>query len=133
MKENEAQFHETGFKLEEDLDFEISFYEDLVKEKPDFVDALVLLADAYTKKGINDKALEIDLRLSSLCPGDPTIHYNLACDYSVLRNADKCLETLEKAIKLGYRDFKYMEKDPDLAYVRQDVRYKELLLKHRKR
>jgi len=51
----------------------------------------------------------------------------------VLRNADKCLETLEKAIKLGYRDFKYMEKDPDLAYVRQDVRYKELLLKHRKR
>ncbi len=119
--------------MEEDIDFEISFYSDLVKDKPDFVDALILLADAYTKKGADAKAIEIDLKLSSLCPGDPVIHYNLACDYSVLKNADKCIETLEKAIKLGYRDFRYMEKDPDLAYVRQDVRYKELLLKHRKR
>lgn len=126
-------FHETGFRLEEDLDFEISFYEDLVKDKPDFVDALILLGDAYTKKGMDQKALDVDLRLSSLCPKDPTIHYNLACDYSVLKDADKCFEALEKAIKFGYRDFRYMEKDPDLAYFRQDARYKELILKYRKR
>jgi len=133
MTEPDANFHETGFKMEEDLDFEISFYADLVKDKPDFVNALILLGDAYTKKGINDKALEIDIRLSSLCPDDPVVHYNLACDYSVLKDADKCIETLEKAMKLGYRDFRYMEKDPDLAYVRQDIRYKEILLKYKKR
>lgn len=133
MNGQDAKFHETGFRLEEDLDFEISFYEDLIKDKPDFVDALVLLGDAYTKKGMYQKGFEADLKLSSLLPKDATVHYNLACDYSLLKDADHCLETLEKAIKLGYRDFRYMEKDADLAYVRQDVRYKELLLKYKKR
>ncbi len=125
--------YETGFKMEEDLDFEISFYEDLLKGKPDFVDALILLADAYTKKGLLDKGLETDLKLSGLRPEDPTIHYNLACDYSLLKDAERCLETLAKAITLGYREFKFMEKDPDLAYVRQDARYEELISQHRKK
>lgn len=128
-----AMFHETGFKMEEDLDFEISFYEDIVKDKPDFVDALILLGDAYTKKGEDGRALAVDLRLSALRPDDPVIHYNLACDYSVLENADRCFEILEKAIKLGYRDFRYMEKDPDLSYARQDPRYGELLSRYRRK
>jgi len=126
-------FHETGFKMEEDLDFEISFYEDLVKDKPDYVDALILLGDAYSKKGLFEKGLATDLKLSQLRPKDPTIHYNLACDYALLKDADRCLETLEKAIRIGYRDFRYMTKDPDLEFIRHDARYKELILRHRKK
>ena len=119
--------------MEEDLDFEIAFYEDLVKDKPDFIDALVLLADAYTKKDMYQKGLEIDLKLSGLLPKDATVHYNLACDYSLLKDTDHCLAALEKAIMLGYRDFRWMEKDVDLAHIRQDARYKELVAKYRKR
>jgi tetratricopeptide (TPR) repeat protein len=125
--------HETDFKMEEDLDFEISFYEDLVRDKPDFVDALILLGDAYTKKGLYEKGLETDLKLSGLRPDDPVVHYNLACDYSLLRKDDRCLEALEKALKLGYREFKFMNKDPDLAHIRQNARYNELISKYRKR
>jgi tetratricopeptide (TPR) repeat protein len=121
------------FTLEEDLDFEISFYEDLVRDKSDFIDALMLLADAYTKKGLYEKGLEADLKLTALRPKDPTIAYNLACDYSLLKDADRCLETLEKAIALGYRDFRYMTKDPDLDFIRHDNRYKALILRFRKR
>jgi len=121
------------FMLEEDLDFEISFYEDLVRDKPDFIDALVLLGDAYTKKGLIEKGLDTDLKLTRLLPRDPAAHYNLACDYSLLKDADSCLATLEKAIKLGYGDFRYMTKDPDLEFIRQDARYKELILRYRKR
>ena len=36
----------------EDLDFEIKFCEGLIAKKPDFVEALVLLGDLYTKKGM---------------------------------------------------------------------------------
>lgn len=118
---------------DDDIDFEISFYEDVVKANPDFTNALILLGDAYTQKGLHDKALEIDQRLSGLLPADSTVHYNLACDYSLLKNAQSCLETLDKALKLGYRAFKHMEKDPDLEFIRQDPRYKELLLKYRKK
>ncbi|MBN2452804.1 MAG: hypothetical protein JXB40_00890 [Candidatus Omnitrophica bacterium] len=117
---------------EDDIDFEISFYEDVIRESPDHVNALFLLGDAYTKKGLYAKGLEMDLRLANLLPTDPTIRYNLACDYSLLKRSDSCIEALEKAIKFGYRAFKHMDRDPDLEYIRRDARYGELLLRYRK-
>lgn len=125
--------HNTGFTMEEDLDFEISFYEDVIRDLPNFAGALIALADAYTRKGLYEKSLEADIRLSRLRPDDPVIHYNLACDYSLLKNCDECIKYLEKAISLGYRAFSYMDKDPDLSYVRKDARYPELIAKYNKR
>jgi tetratricopeptide (TPR) repeat protein len=113
---------------QEDLDFEISFYENLLKENPNFVEALIALGDAYTKRGCYEDGLKIDQRLVQLRPDDPTVHYNLACSYSLLKMAKPCLAVLKKAIQLGYRDFSFMKKDPDLDFIRRDPRYKELLL-----
>lgn len=117
----------------EDLDFEISFYEDVIREAPDLVSALILLGDAYTRKGMYEKGLEMDRRLAVILPKDPTVFYNLACDYSLLKDPGQCIEALHRAIKLGYRDFRHMEKDPDLDSVRSDKRYKELIIKYKKR
>ncbi len=127
MVHNEEQM------VEDDIDFEISFYEDVLKASPDLVNALVLLGDAYTQKGLYEKGLEMDLRLAALRPDDATVHYNLACDYSLLKRADLCIQTLEKALTLGYRAYKHMERDADLDFIRADSRYRELLLKYRKR
>ncbi len=119
--------------LEEDLDFEISFYEDILKTKPDLVDALIVLGDAYTQKGLYGQGLGVDLRLSRLRPKDATVHYNLACDYSLLKRTDEAVATLEKAVRLGYRAFDYMSKDPDLGHIRNDVRYTALVAKYKKK
>jgi tetratricopeptide (TPR) repeat protein len=119
--------------LQEDLNFEISFYEKLLRQNPDFVNALIALGDAYTKKGCYKEGLKIDQRLVKLKPDDPTVYYNLACSYSLLKMADVSLSALRKAILLGYRDFAFMQKDPDLEFIRRDPRYKELLFKHSKR
>lgn len=118
-----------SFKMsrQEDLDFEISFYENLLKENPDFVNVLIALGDAYTKRGRYEDGLKIDQRLVQLRPDDPFVHYNLACSYSLLKRSKPCLEALKKAIQLGYRDFSFMKKDPDLDFIRRDPRYKELL------
>lgn len=116
----------------EDLDFEISFYENLLKEHPDFADALIALGDAYTKRGRHKEGLRVDQRLAKLKPDDPTIRYNLACSHSLLKDARLCLEALKKAIHLGYRDFAFMEKDPDLEFIRKDPGYRELLCKRMK-
>ena len=113
----------------EDLDFEISFYENLVKEKPDFVEALIPLGDAYTKRGQYKKGLEVDKRLVKLKPKNHLVHYNLACSYSLLKMVDQTLNALKKAIDLGYRDFAFMEADPDLENARKDNRYKDLVSK----
>lgn len=112
---------------DEDLDFEISFYEDLLKGKPDLVVALIPLGDAYTRKGMYAKGLDADLRLAALRPDDETVHYNLACDHSLLGNADRCLASLERAIALGYDDLDHMRADPDLAFIRKDPRFGQLV------
>ena len=64
---------------------------------------------------------------------DPIVHYNLACSYSLLKMADFCLEALKKAIGLGYYDFDFINKDPDLEFIREDPRYRKLLSEHTKK
>ncbi len=119
--------------MQDDLDFNISFFEELVRDKPDFVDALIPLGDAYTKKGLYEKGLEVDMRLTKLRPKDPVVWYNLACSYSLLRMIDPGLSALEKAIKLGYRDLDFMNHDSDLENLRKNKRYKEFLASLAKR
>ncbi|MFC1632315.1 tetratricopeptide repeat protein [Candidatus Omnitrophota bacterium] len=117
----------------EDLEFEISFYQRLLKENPDFIDALLALGNAYTKSGRYKDGLAVDQRLTQLKPDEPLVHYNLACSYSLLKESDSALEALKRTLDLGYRDLKFMEQDPDLSFIRQDPRYKELLFKYAKK
>ena len=109
--------------------FEIRFYEELVKQQPDFIEALSCLGDAYTKGGLFQKGLAIDLRLIRLKPDDPLVHYNLACSHSLLGDIDAAFEALKKAILLGYDDFSYLAKDEDLKNLRQDLRFSKLMSK----
>lgn len=114
---------------EEDLDFQISFYEGLLKKSPNFIPALFALGEAYTQKNLFKKGLLIDQRLAKLKPDDPVVFYNLACDYSLLNQIEKSLSCLKQALSLGYNDFDYMQKDSDLNNLRRDPRYKQLLFK----
>jgi tetratricopeptide (TPR) repeat protein len=112
-------------KHKQDLDFEINFFESLLEKRPDFTEALVALGDTYTKKGRFQDGLRIDQKLASLRPEDAVVAYNLACDYSLLHDAELCLQALGRAVKLGYDDFVFMDKDPDLEFIRNDPRYRE--------
>lgn len=109
------------------LDFEISFYENLLKEKPDYVDALIPLAEAYTRKGFFEKGLEIDKRLARLCKEDPFIHYNLGCSYALLGKKEAALEALRRAIELGYSNWGQMTRDPDLKALYGNPEFQKLL------
>ena len=97
-----------------DLDFEISFFGGIVRRRPDYIEALIPLAEAYTRKGLREQGLRIDQRLSRLCKDDPIVYYNLACSLALAERTEDAIQALHKAIRLGYRDFTYMKKDPDL-------------------
>jgi len=113
--------------LKEDLDFQIRFFEDLIRDDQEFIDALIPLADAYTRKGWFDKGLLLDKKLARLSPSDPVILYNLSCSYALLNQEQKALEALKRALDLGYQDLDWMEEDPDLAGLRGKDGYKELI------
>ena len=102
-----------------DLDVEIGFIEGVVRRDPAFIDALQVLGDDYTRRGRFHDGLKIDEQLSQLRPQDATVHYNLACSYSLTEQIDLAIQALEKAINLGYSDFKWLSRDPDLRNLRK--------------
>ena len=114
----------------EDLFYEITFYERLLEKHPDYAEALSLLSELHTKTGQHEKGLEADLRLTKLRPEDPIAHYNLACSYSLLRRPKEALEALERSISLGYSDFNFLQKDKDLQGLRGEPGYQVLLEKY---
>ncbi|KXK30116.1 MAG: hypothetical protein UZ01_01589 [Candidatus Brocadia sinica] len=114
-------------------EFIIWFFEGILEKNPNYVDCLLYLGNAYTTHGMYEKGLSVDQKLSRLRPNDPLVHYNLACSYALLKNIDAAFEVLEKAIALGYKDIYHLERDKDLAYLREDVRYQKLIEKIKKR
>ena len=110
-----------------DIDFEIGFYENVLKGSPDFIEAMMALADLYTKKGLHREGLHLDERLSRLRPGNSVIFYNLACSYSLLNNSYAALNAVKKAIELGYDDFEHLYNDQDLANLLADPEFQQYL------
>ncbi len=111
----------------DEIDFEIKFYEGLLEKKPDFVEALALLGDLYTRRGMYERGLKIDEQLAVLRPSDAIVFYNLACSYSLLKEIDKSLRSIKRAINCGYSDFEHLDKDSDLDNLRADERFKKFL------
>src|SRR5690242_6816371 len=114
-----------------DLDIEIGFLKGVVQRDPKFVEALQILGDDYTRRGKFAECRKVDEKLARLRPEDPTMLYNLACSYSLTKRYDRAVGALNRAIEQGYRDFKWLVKDPDLRGLRQHPLFKKIQLKIR--
>ncbi len=114
-----------------DLDTKIRFIEGIVRRDPNYVDALQLLGDHYTQRGLFSEGLRVDEHLARLEPKNPLVFYNLACSYSLTEEFDNAVLALERAIALGYRDFTWLSKDPDLKKLRAQPIFLELKAKIR--
>src|SRR5665213_2115323 len=115
-----------GRASQRDLDTRIEFMEGIVRRDPNYVDALQLLGDHYTQRGRFSEGLDVDERLARLEPESPLVFYNLACSYSLTDQFERAALALEKALQLGYRDFTWLAKDPDLKKLRTQPVYQDL-------
>ncbi len=115
-----------------DLEVKISFLSGVVRRDPEFVEALEVLGDFYTQQGQFAESLKVDIQLSRLEPCNPLVFYNLACSYSLTGEFDMAAAALERALTLGYRDFKWLAKDPDLRQLRKQPVYRHIEDKIRK-
>lgn len=64
------------------------------------------------------KGLEIN-------PKDISLHFNLACAYSLTEQVDKAYAHLDRAVTLGFTDFNKIKTHDDLAYVRIQEQFEE--------
>src|SRR5688572_13289202 len=93
------------------LDIEIGFLEGVINRDPLWVEALQILGDNYTRRGKYREGLKVDERLADLRPQDSLVQYNLACSYSLTDQLELAGKALEKALALGYRDFRWLAED----------------------
>jgi len=132
MPEKSSVRKKTKRRESRDLDIKIQFMEGIVRRDPEFIEALQLLGDHYTQRGQYEDGLKVDERLSRLEPRNPLVFYNLACSYSLIGQVDAAASALNKALALGYRDFKWLAKDPDLRTLRKHPLFRDIQAKIRK-
>src|SRR3954469_23213503 len=110
-----------------DPDFEIKFYESVLRRDPGYVAVVEILGGLYTRQGRIADGLKMDRRLVKLQPANATAHYNLACSLALSKRKTDALRALRQAVKLGYSDFDWMEQDPDLEALKQHPDFQSLL------
>ena len=123
MAELNSANNKLSSREQRDLDIEIQFLEGVVRRDRQYVEALQLLGDDYTRRGRFEDGLQVDRRLARLCPEDPLVHYNLACSFSLTEEFRKAAHALRKALRSGYRDFEHLRRDSDLEPLRQTDLY----------
>jgi len=109
------------------LDFDIDFFERLLARNGDSLDVLRLLAELVSKKGLVNRAVELDAKVVGLLPDDSLARYNLACSLARAGRPDEAIDSLSRAILLGYDDLAHMDVDPDLDSLRDFPEFRALL------
>src|SRR4051812_7318110 len=101
-------------KQSHDPEFEIVFYESVLRRQPDYAAVVEILGGLYTRQGRIADGLKMDRKLVKLQPANATAHYNLACSLALSKRRGDALRELQQAVALGYRDYDWMLQDPDL-------------------
>ena len=110
-----------------DHEFEINFFESILKRDPAYTEVIEILGGLYTKHGRVADGLKMDRKLVRLLPSNATAHYNLACSLALVKRKADALRSLRQAVELGYRDFDWMQQDPDLEALKNDPSFLALL------
>lgn len=112
---------------ESDLDFELRFFDRVLRRNRDYVDVLRCQGELLSRKRRHAEALEIDRRLVQLRPDDGVVRYNLACSLAMQNHAHEAIVELRRAFERGYDDFAHLEIDRDIDGLRELPAFQALL------
>ncbi|MSU23405.1 MAG: hypothetical protein EXS32_06215 [Opitutus sp.] len=110
-----------------DPEFEMKFFESVLRREGRYTEVIEILGSLYTRHGRIADGLKMDRRLVKLQPANATAHYNLACSLALSKRKTAALRSLRRAVVLGYRDFDWMQQDPDLEELKAHPAFNVLL------
>jgi adenylate cyclase len=94
---------------------------------PDDARAATMRAVALCRLGRVDEGLHWAERALFADPEDAGVRYNVACLYAVAGNPDRAIACLQDAVRGGFGNRDWLERDPDLDGVRDDPRFPALM------
>lgn len=97
------------------------------KKNADEIERLVKETGEQMAKGDFAAAEPGTRTLVELDPENFVHVYNLACIRSRQRDAKEAIDLLAQAVELGFTDLRHVQRDPDLADIRQEAGYKAIL------
>jgi tetratricopeptide (TPR) repeat protein len=109
------------------LEFDIEFFEQLFARDGTSTEVCRVLAELVAKKGLLDRAVQLDRHLVNLLPEDALARYNLGCSLARAGCSKEAISALSQAILLGYDDLHHLEADPDLDSLRDHPDFQNLL------
>jgi adenylate cyclase len=101
--------------------------EDHLELNPGDTRALMLGGSAMARLGETATAIAWAERTLAIEPDDAVVLYGTACIYSMLGNADRALDLLDRAVQAGFRKRGWIEHDPDFNSIRGDPRYRAIV------
>ena len=114
--EAHATFQQTLTKIENHLQL-----------NPDDVRAVYMKSGSFISLGDHEQGIEWSDRALAMDPEEPSVLYNVACNYALLKQTEKALECIEKAFHKGFGHIEWMEHDPDFISVKNHPRFKALM------
>jgi tetratricopeptide (TPR) repeat protein len=103
----------------------IPFIEKWMQLEPDNFDPPLALASVHKKLGHPAESAQFAAQARTLMK--PEDWYNLACLESVCGNVDVAIEHLRRAAEDKEFDRAHAKRDPDLEWIRNDPRFKEIV------
>lgn len=107
----------------------MSIYRAVLKQDDSNASAWSALAQGLHETNDHLLAAEAFVKAAQLTdePGKAVVLYNAACEYALADRLDQSIELLKKAYAAGFKDRDAVNKDPDLAKLRNDPQVKELI------
>jgi len=102
----------------------------LLLRYPDRSDALHWAAHVSLGEKHYDAAAALFDAAMAVGPIEPEMHYDLACVRSLRGDPKGALDELGRALTAGYRNWDWIDKDPDLSAMRADAGFPALLRTH---
>jgi len=98
-----------------------------LEQVPEDVRARILLASLYAYIGNREDATrQVDMAVA-LRPADANILYNAACTYGVMGMKAEALALLKRAGDVGYQNWDWLSRDPDLTCLHDDPEFLRLI------
>lgn len=94
---------------------------------PDDPRAATMRAVSLCRTGRKAEGLEWAERARQIDSEDAGVLYNVACVYALEGQAERALDCLEQTMRAGFGDRSWIERDPDLATLRDEPRFRALV------